>query len=285
MKDPCVLYSIQSYLAYCINTKFYQDKHYVWCAPFFDSKNESNLPMELPYTSNPADIYKSFWKDITADDAEHERKEIMRNTIGLHKGAMQKLKQGEIGQATYDEVLALIHDALNSMKKDEFFRPLIYVIPFALNEKSIRKVEVGRTAASLFDAYIIHELPTSNFSIIDLGDAFQRKKTGAVPNADRAGTENSLPAQAKRESQSDPVARAQVRIQQLNYEEQIGLFQLLEVIEGIRMGTVTAQGLSKAGLAIIKTGEGFNGKEKEMYIEQVKRLLFDSINSDPKKAK
>ncbi len=172
MKKPLVLYSIQSYLAYYINTEFYNDKHYVWCAPFFDSRKESSLRPKLPYTSNPIDIYKSFLRDATTKDRHFERNEIMRNTMGLRKGALEKLKLGEIDQNTYDEVLALIDDALGDDKIDEFFRPLIYVIPFDLNEKDIKKVGVGRAASALSPEYIINELPTSNFNIIDIGDAF-----------------------------------------------------------------------------------------------------------------
>ncbi len=115
MKEPVVLYSIQSYLAYYINTTYYDDKHFVWCAPFFDSNKESGLTPKLPYTSNPIDIFKSYYKDITIRDRHYKCNEIKRNTVALLKGAKIMYSKGAINE----ETLQKIRRTINLCSKDE----------------------------------------------------------------------------------------------------------------------------------------------------------------------
>lgn len=169
MKEPVVLYSIQSYLAYYINTEFYGDKHYVWCAPFFDSNKESHLIPKLPYTSNPIDIFKAYYKDISTYDRHYKGAEIKRNTVALLKGAKIMYKKGVIDASTYDNVKKTIDNCSKDDRVVEYFRPLIYVISYKLNESIVKKVDVGKRAGALSPEYLIEALPTGRFSVIDLG--------------------------------------------------------------------------------------------------------------------
>lgn len=169
MKEPVVLYSVQSYLAYYINTEFYGGKHYVWCAPFFDSNKESHLTPKLPYTSNPIDIFKAYNKDISMCDKHYPRNEIERNTVALLKGARIMYKKGGIDESTYNQIEKTIDNCSKDERVIEYFRPLIYVIPYKLNKSIVKKVDVDKRAGTLSPEYLIEALPTERFSIIDLG--------------------------------------------------------------------------------------------------------------------
>lgn len=170
MKNPVVLYSIQSYLAYYINTTYYGDRHFVWCAPFFDSNKESGLTPKLPYTSNPIDIFKSYYKDITIHDRHYKCTEIKRNTVALLKGAKIMHTKGVIDDSTFDKIKKTINLCSKDEKVAEYFRPLIYVIPYELNKVLVKEVDVGKSAGTLSPEYLIEALPTDSFSIIDLGE-------------------------------------------------------------------------------------------------------------------
>lgn len=170
MKEPVVLYSIQSYLAYYINTRYYGDKHYVWCAPFFDSSKESGLTPKLPYTSNPIDVYKSFYNDISIHDRHYKRKEIQRNTVGLLNGAKIMRNKGVITEDIYQKIVKTIDSCSEDEKINEYFRPLIYVIPYEINKNKVREVDVDEGAGALSPEYIIEGLLTDDFSVIDLGE-------------------------------------------------------------------------------------------------------------------
>ena len=170
MEEPVVLYSIQSYLAYYINTRFYGDKHFVWCAPFFDSHKQSGLTPKLPYTSNPIDIFKAFHKDITIRDNHYKRTEIQRNTIALIKGAKTMFKEGKIDEPALNSIITIIRQSIKDNNMQEYFRPLIFIIPYELNKPLIKRVNSKKAAGALSPEYLIKELPTNAFSIIDLGE-------------------------------------------------------------------------------------------------------------------
>ncbi len=94
-----------------------------------------------------------------------------------------------------------------------------------------------------------------------------------------------LSLEAKQQLQRSAIGAIRAQIDQLDYEEKIRLFQQLEVIEGIRVGAVTAEGLSKAGVTIIKNRESLHGRQKTIYTKRVKRLLFASVNGASAKTK
>ena len=144
--------------------------HYVWCAPFFDYNKESALTPRVPYTSNPIDVFRSLRKDILIYDNHKERNEIHRNVIGLLRGANIMYSSGKISKEDYDELQHKIVLCQKDENFREYFRPLIYVIPYALNQTIIKKVPCDKAALTLSSEYIIKSLPRSNFNIIDLGE-------------------------------------------------------------------------------------------------------------------
>ncbi len=52
---PLVLYSVNTYLAFMINERYYEGKHYVWCSEVFDARDRDRLGLygNIPPTSNP----------------------------------------------------------------------------------------------------------------------------------------------------------------------------------------------------------------------------------------
>lgn len=168
MSEPVVLYSVQSYLAYYINTNYYNKIHYAWCASSFDCETKSALSPKTAHTSNPKNIYENLMKDISTPDNHYKRPEIHRNTVGLLKGASIMLQKNVITESQYDSIRTIIKKCQKGAAVSEYFRPLVYVIPFELNKPLIKSVEIGKRALPLSDEFIIEELPKGNFDIIDI---------------------------------------------------------------------------------------------------------------------
>ena len=58
MGNPLILYSVNTVLAYEVNTTYYNDTHFVWCAPYFDCRKTPRNYKNNPPTSNPCEFYK-----------------------------------------------------------------------------------------------------------------------------------------------------------------------------------------------------------------------------------
>jgi len=167
-----VLYSVQSYLAYYLNTKYYNDFHFVWCAPTFDYRKDLNYKDILPPTSNPREIFDSFTQDLYRAVSDlhvsNYLPQIESNYVGLKNGADVKLSNGEIDKATYDTVISIINIAKDNIQTyDFYFKPLIYVIPYEINKSIITKVPPKKTALPTSEEYIIEKLPTANFGLMN----------------------------------------------------------------------------------------------------------------------
>lgn len=159
MKKHLLLYSINTYLAYSINSNYYNDLHYVWCSPFFDCREEASRYRNNPQSSNPCEIYLNFSKDVERND-EHSL-HIKQNKIGLLSGASQKRQQGLIDKSKEEDIIAMVNDA-----PLEWFRPLVYVIPKICVEGIYKQVENGRKANPLSAEYLVESLPGDCFDII-----------------------------------------------------------------------------------------------------------------------
>lgn len=165
MERPIVMYSVQTYLAYYINTHFYSDLHYVWCTPYFDSNTLASTEPHAPETSNPRNIYETMRKDINMKDNHYHHETISRNIIGLRNGVEAKRHEGVITEEQTDEILGLIKLA----KRDvDCFRPVIYVIPYILVKDQVIEVPYKARALPLSPEYKIEKLHTSDFDFVDL---------------------------------------------------------------------------------------------------------------------
>ena len=168
MANPNVMYSIQTYCAYCINKDFYNNIHYVWCAPYFDSPY-------LASSSNPRDIYNDLIKDVFIRDYHAHRYVVMEKIPGLEQGVDVKYSSGIITATQKDEILGMIKTAL--LKKDYyFFHPVIYVIPYSNVRSRAERVPSSNTALPFSQEYLIKDLHTDEFDLIDLEGGGSREK-------------------------------------------------------------------------------------------------------------
>ena len=148
------LYSVNSLLAYNINEHYYQGTHYVWCSPKF---NES----QNPPSSNPREIVYALQCDIAGGD-RHSRW-IEQNRAGLVKGVDAKYNAGIINDLMRDDLFYIITHA-----EIAHFKPLIYIIDRRKVAKNLIRVPVSETAGLFSQEYIVKELRTAQFDIIEL---------------------------------------------------------------------------------------------------------------------
>jgi len=167
LKEPVVLYSIQSFLAYYINMEYYTDFHYVWCAPCFDSSALPRTEPRLPPTSNPRELFNFFNNDVYIKDHHLSRMFIDGNIAGLTAGAEAKYRAGVITEDKKVEIIDLIR-YIKEKRDFQYFRPIIYVIPYCLVQARVRRVNYKNTALPLSPEYLITDLHKDEFDVIDL---------------------------------------------------------------------------------------------------------------------
>jgi len=148
------LYSVNTLLAYNINEHFYNGIHYVWCSPRFDQRGN-------PPSSNPKDIANSLNNDLQGSD-RHSSK-IEQNRTGLLKGVNAKHSAGIISDEKKDELLYIITNA-----EITHFKPLIYVIDKRAVQNNLIYVPASKKASLFSQEYLIEQLETHQFDIINL---------------------------------------------------------------------------------------------------------------------
>jgi len=159
-----VLYSVNTWLAYNINVKYYGGLHYVWCSPIFSARNHPAVVATPPPTSCPSDVYHNLAEEVRRRD-RHSAK-ILDNRAGLVKGAQSKHAAGVI---TVDELREI--EQIASVAEIADFRPLLYVIPFVVVSHLLQEIPVSDRAHSMSPEYIIEKLPTDLFDAIELEKA------------------------------------------------------------------------------------------------------------------
>lgn len=159
MREPLVLYSTNTLLAYRINQQYYGEIHYVWCSPFFSGSADS-IDVAMPPSSTPCDICFRYLEDIQRQDRHSQT--IHQNQTGLRRGIRAKRKEGAISPEKYKEIWDLV---LKSPL--EAFRPLVYVIPFEGVRKLARRALPHEKAHPFSPEYVIERLPRSRFDVLD----------------------------------------------------------------------------------------------------------------------
>lgn len=161
MKEPRILYSTNTVLAYRINRKYYGDVHYVWCAPEFGSAPLGGGAPGNPPTSRPLHRYRQLQAESQAGDLHSSL--IGEQKAGLRKGADEKLKGGVITPPECDEIIQVIDSAPLSD-----FKPVIYAMAFAAVKHLAKRVPVAQRAHPLSEEYIIETLAGDIFDILNL---------------------------------------------------------------------------------------------------------------------
>ena len=164
MANKLVLYSTNTWLAYRISERYYNDEHYVWCTPYFDPRRSSFNVAAEPPSSSPFEMYRSLSQDVIRGD-RHSAK-IQENRAGIRRGASVKRQQGVISEAQENEINSIVHLAQHAD-----FRPLMFVIPYSpLVANRLSDVSPEDKAHPLSAEYIIECLPRASFDIIEFGD-------------------------------------------------------------------------------------------------------------------
>lgn len=159
MPDPLVLYSANTQLAYRINEHFYGQIHFVWCSAFFSATSRS-IDVEMPPSSTPCDICRSYLEDISRHDLHSTI--LRRNRSGLENGMKSKLAERVITEGQYRELEEIIEKSAL-----EEFRPLLYVIPFEGVRDLVEPVPPSQRAHPFSPEYRIERLPRSRFDVLD----------------------------------------------------------------------------------------------------------------------
>lgn len=160
-KDPLVLYSASTWLAYVIAQKYYHGEHYVWCTPYFDPSAIPAVEYTVPPSSSPAEIYRGLRRDV--DRKERHSDKIKANKAGILRGAQAKFAEGSISQNEVLEIAEVVEAAEVSD-----FNPLIFVIPYHLAVDKLSKVPVGQRAHPLSVEFIIPKLSRECFDVLKL---------------------------------------------------------------------------------------------------------------------
>lgn len=155
------MYSTNTRLAYMLNQKYYGEQHYVYCCPYFDARQVSELEHGTPPSSSPAELLRDFAAESARTDRHAAR--IALNKAGLRRGAVAKLAAGMISTDQQSEILQIIDTA-----EPALFRPLLYVIPSAAIETKIRAVPLADKAHPLSEEYIIDALRRSEFDVVEI---------------------------------------------------------------------------------------------------------------------
>ena len=161
MNSKNILYSCCTWLSYQIGQIYYGGFHYVWCAPYFDSKSRLNPDNAVPPTSNPKDIYWNLKREVEAGD-KHSAK-ILQNRTGIQRGADVNLKLGNITSLKHQEILDIVAAA-----ELVDFKPLLYIIPLEPVKPIIQMAAIKDRAHALSEEYIIERLPRDMFNAIDI---------------------------------------------------------------------------------------------------------------------
>jgi hypothetical protein len=157
-RDPLVLYSTCTKLAYLIAEQYYGGVHYVWCAP---APVADRFLLGNPASSDPLTIYWRFYKDIETNDMHSAS--VRDNKQGILKGAVARHCQGLITNAEKIEIETIVQHAAMSD-----FVPLLFIIPFASVRSTASRAPVLSRARSSSQEYIIDRLERYQFDVLEI---------------------------------------------------------------------------------------------------------------------
>jgi hypothetical protein len=148
-------------LAYNINLQFYGDLHYMWCTPYFGSDYNSPTFM-VPASSSPLEIYNTLKKEIQSRDLHGTL--IKAKRTGIRRGIDYMERIGRITSVEAQKVRAVCKIAPR-----EDFWPLLCIIPRIDAIPYNQTIDVKSKAHPLSQEYVVADVPTSAFDVINLG--------------------------------------------------------------------------------------------------------------------
>ncbi len=161
MTEP-LLYSVNAYLAWAINERYYAGSHYVWCTAAFDTRAEGayGAHSSTPPSSTPKEIFGELQRAAAAGDKGSEKIASVR--VGIVNGAHTKLSDGKISSEIFDEIMLVIDRC-----EIRDFRPLLYLLPREGVADKLKPVPVDQRAHPLSMEYIIENLSKPEFDVIE----------------------------------------------------------------------------------------------------------------------
>lgn len=133
----------------------------MWCSPEFEGAKlgKYQLGSAQPSSSDPGTIYRLLKHSIKTGD-QHDSK-IVDQKASMKALSVSLAASGKISVSDRDEIVAMV-DASNLHD----WRPLIYVIPYALVATRAKLVDRSKRASNEPE-YIIDDLVDGEFRIIE----------------------------------------------------------------------------------------------------------------------
>jgi len=161
LREPIVLYSANTWLAYIIAEQYYRGEHYVWCTPHFDPSSVPSLNYVVPPSSSPIEIYRGPRKDISSGDRHSAR------LLQTRWASCGVLKQSAYVVLLTMMALAEIASVIGASDIHDF-RSMCYVLPFCLVRDRVGPVPIGQRAHPLSAEFVIEALPRDCFDAVGL---------------------------------------------------------------------------------------------------------------------
>ena len=160
MKEPLLLYSTNTWLAYAVAERYYGGVHYAWCSPVYDGRTAASH-VNIPPTSSPAELYRLLLEEV--ERGERHSAVMKNNREGVLRGAEAKRAAGVIGNTEWREI-----DRMVELSHPADFRPVLYVIPFEGIRGMAVEVPVGERAHPFSIEYRVEALPRESFDMLEL---------------------------------------------------------------------------------------------------------------------
>ena len=157
-----LLYSVNAFLAWAINERYYDGRHYVWCGEAFDASALGPYTQysSTPPSSTPRDIYSDLLKAVQGGDRGSQKVAAVK--VGIINGARMKFSKGEIDRSVFDEINQIVD---RSELAD--CRPLLYILPRDRVADKLKDVEVSQRAHPLSVEYVAENVNSSEFDVIE----------------------------------------------------------------------------------------------------------------------
>jgi hypothetical protein len=160
MRDPLLLYSTNTWLAYAIAERYYDGVHFAWCSPVYDG-TRADAHVKIPPSASPADIYRLLLDEVERGERHSAILEEKRK--GLLRGADARRAEGLIGDAEWEK----INQAVETSSLHEF-RPVLYLIPYDGVRGMVVEAPVHERAHPFSIEYKVNPLPRGAFDMLEL---------------------------------------------------------------------------------------------------------------------
>lgn len=157
-----LLYSVNPWIKYHVQSRFRSDRHYVWCSEQPDSRtaDKNTLASFVPPSSNPVEIYADLASAVKRGERHHTKISAIKATYTTL--AASWVSDGSMTSDDRDELVYLLEHAEISQ-----WRPVMYVIPRSGVSNKIKTVHPSKRAGIGME-YIIDDLVGNEFDLLEI---------------------------------------------------------------------------------------------------------------------